>query len=39
MTKFSKESGEIYAKTWKEILRKHIEITQEYFNIKSDNGI
>lgn len=39
MTKFSKESGEIHAKMCKEILRKHIEVTQEYFNIKSDNGI
>ena len=32
MTKVSKGSGEIYTKMWKEILKKQLKVTQEYFN-------
>ncbi len=31
-TKVSKGSGEISGHLWKEILRKQIHVTQEYFN-------
>lgn len=34
MMKVSKGSGEIHAKMWKEILRKQLKVTQEYFNSK-----
>lgn len=33
-TKVSKGSGEIHAHMWKEILRKQLQVTQEYFNSK-----
>lgn len=32
MTKVSKGSGEIHAKMWREILKKQLQVTQEYFN-------
>ena len=32
MTKVSKGSGEIHIKMWKEILKKQLKVTQEYFN-------
>lgn len=34
MTKVSKGSGEIHGNMWKEILRKQLQVTQEYFNSK-----
>lgn len=34
MTKVSKGSGEIHAHMWKEILKKQLQVTQEYFNSK-----
>lgn len=34
MTKVSKGSGEIHSKMWKEILRKQLQVSQEYFNSK-----
>ncbi len=34
MTKVSKGSGEIYGYLWKEILKKQLQVTQEYFNSK-----
>jgi hypothetical protein len=34
MTKVSKGSGEIHARMWKEILKKQLQVTQEYFNSK-----
>ena len=34
MTKVSKVSGEIHAHMWKEILKKQLQVTQEYFNSK-----
>ena len=33
-TKVSKGSGEIHTKMWKEILKKQLQVTQEYFNNK-----
>lgn len=33
-TKVSKGSGEIHTKLWKEILKKQLQITKEYFNEK-----
>ena len=32
MTKVSKGSGEIHTHMWKEILKKQLKVTQEYFN-------
>ena len=32
MTKVSKGSGEIHTRMWKEILKKQLKVTQEYFN-------
>lgn len=32
MAKVSKGSGEIHNKMWKEILKKQLQVTQEYFN-------
>lgn len=32
MTKVSKGSGEIKGTMWKEILRKQLQVSQEYFN-------
>ena len=32
MTKVSKGSGEIHNRMWKEILKKQLKVTQEYFN-------
>lgn len=32
MTKVSKGSGEIHTKMWREILKKQLQVTQEYFN-------
>ena len=34
MTKVSKGSGEIHTRMWKEILKKQLQVTQEYFNSK-----
>lgn len=34
MTKVSKGSGEIRTRMWKEILKKQLQVTQEYFNSK-----
>lgn len=34
MTKISKGFGEIHSKMWKEILKKQLQVTQEYFNSK-----
>ena len=34
MTKVSKGSGEIHTRMWKEILRRQLQVTQEYFNSK-----
>lgn len=34
MTKVSKGSGEIHTYMWKEILKKQLQVTQEYFNSK-----
>ncbi len=34
LTKVSKESGEIRPHMWKEILKKQLQVTQEYFNSK-----
>lgn len=34
MTKAPKGLGEIHAKMWKEILKKQLKVTQEYFNSK-----
>ena len=31
-TKVSKGSGEIHAYMWKEILKKQLQVSQEYFN-------
>ena len=31
-TKVSKSSGEIHSRMWKEILKKQLQVTQEYFN-------
>jgi len=33
-TKVSKGSGEIHSRMWQEILKKQLQITQEYFNSK-----
>jgi hypothetical protein len=33
-TKVSKGSGEIHTKLWKEILKKQLQVTIEYFNKK-----
>lgn len=33
-TKVSKSSGEIHTRMWKEILKKQLQVTQEYFNRK-----
>ena len=33
-TKVSKGSGEIHGHLWKEILRKQLQVSQEYFNSK-----
>lgn len=33
-TKVSKGSGEIHDKMWKEILKKQLQVTKEYFNSK-----
>ena len=33
-TKVSKGSGEIRRKLWKEILKKQLQVTKEYFNEK-----
>ena len=32
MTRVSKSSGEIQTRMWKEILKKQLQVTQEYFN-------
>ena len=32
MTKVYKGSGEIHTRMWKEILKKQLKVTQEYFN-------
>ncbi len=32
MTKVSKGSGEIKGSMWKEILKRQLQVTQEYFN-------
>ena len=32
MTKVSKGSSEIHTRMWKEILKKQLKVTQEYFN-------
>ncbi len=32
MTIVSKGSGEIHARMWKEILKKQLKVSQEYFN-------
>ena len=32
MTKVSKGSGEIHSHLWREILRKQLQVTEEYFN-------
>jgi hypothetical protein len=34
MTKISKGSGEIHHHMWKEILKKQLQVTQDYFNGK-----
>ena len=34
-TKVSKSSGEIHGHQWKEILKKQLKVTQEYFNKNS----
>lgn len=34
LTKVSKGSGEIHPHMWKEILKKQLQVTQEYFNSK-----
>ncbi len=34
LTKVSKGSGEIHQHMWKEILKKQLQVTQEYFNRK-----
>lgn len=39
MTKISKESGEIHAKMWKEILGKQLKDVQKYFISKFYNEI
>ena len=31
-TKVSKGSGEIHTRMWKEILKKQLQVTEEYFN-------
>lgn len=33
-TKVSKSSSEIHDKMWKEILKKQLQVTKEYFNSK-----
>ena len=33
-TKVSKGSGEIHGKMWSEIIKKQLQVTQEYFNSK-----
>ena len=32
ITKVSKGTGEIHMRMWKEILKKQLKVTQEYFN-------
>ena len=32
MTKVSKGSGEIHTRMWQQILKKQLQVTQEYFN-------
>lgn len=34
LTKVSKGSGEIHSHMWREILKKQLQVTQEYFNSK-----
>ncbi|HAX51426.1 type II toxin-antitoxin system HicA family toxin [Muricomes intestini] len=34
LTKISKGSGEIHTAMWKTILKKQLQVTQEYFNSK-----
>lgn len=34
LTKVSKNSGEIHPHMWKEILKKQLQVSQEYFNNK-----
>ena len=34
LTKVSKGSGEIRPHMWREILKKQLQVTQEYFNTK-----
>lgn len=34
LTKVSKDSGEIRPHMWREILKKQLHVTQEYFNSK-----
>ena len=34
LTKVSKGSGEIHTKMWQEILKKQLQVSQEYFNSK-----
>ena len=34
LTKVSKDSGEIRPHMWREILKKQLQVTQEYFNSK-----
>ena len=34
LTKVSKGSGEIHPHMWREILKKQLQVTQEYFNSK-----
>ncbi|MBE5927740.1 MAG: type II toxin-antitoxin system HicA family toxin [Lachnospiraceae bacterium] len=32
LTKVSKDSGEIHSNMWKQILKKQLQVSQEYFN-------
>ena len=34
LTKVSKGSGEIHSHMWKDILKKQLQVSQEYFNSK-----
>ncbi|MFZ3132052.1 MAG: hypothetical protein WA125_13355, partial [Desulfosporosinus sp.] len=38
-TKVSKGSGEIHSRMWQEIIKKQLQITQEYFNSKKWNHL
>ena len=38
MTKVSKGSGEIHPHMWREILKKQLQVSQDYFNSKIQDG-